>query len=237
MIPGSPVLLLQAYLLSRSESSEEEGAAEGSAATTQAPAPAAPAAAAPAAVAGDSGTAAGSVLQGITLPPPATAALLVATGAIAGVASGLLGVGGGLIVTPLLALAQDYSQATVLGTSLFAMIAPASAALLQHQRCVCSGCAEKGRGWCLGLGRFASSKHPPQPYAMPASLSTLPHAAVWAVSPLRFCTASCLSLPECLCQTAGWAMLTGAWLQLWQPALQRAAWQGATWRYRRRQGC
>lgn len=41
---------------------------------------------------------------------------------------------GGLIVTPLLALTMDYPQATVLGTSLLAMIFPASAALLQHQK-------------------------------------------------------------------------------------------------------
>lgn len=35
----------------------------------------------------------GSLMERIRLPPPATAALLAATGAVAGVASGLLGVG------------------------------------------------------------------------------------------------------------------------------------------------
>ena len=54
---------------------------------------------------------------------------------MAGLASGLLGVGGGVIVTPLLALLTPFSQATVLGTSLLSMIPPASAALVQHSRC------------------------------------------------------------------------------------------------------
>lgn len=73
-------------------------------------------------------------LDSLEFPPPAKAALLVATGAVAGVASGLLGVGGGLIVTPLLAMTMPYSQATVLGTSLLSMIPPATAALVQHRR-------------------------------------------------------------------------------------------------------
>ncbi|KAL4437313.1 hypothetical protein ABPG75_004452 [Micractinium tetrahymenae] len=75
-----------------------------------------------------------AALEGLTFPGPATAAALLATGAVAGVASGLLGVGGGLIVTPLLALTMPYPQSTVLGTSLLSMIPPASAALAQHHR-------------------------------------------------------------------------------------------------------
>lgn len=75
-----------------------------------------------------------SALDALTFPGPAKAAALVATGAVAGVASGLLGVGGGLIVTPLLALTMPFSQTTVLGTSLLSMIPPASAALAQHHR-------------------------------------------------------------------------------------------------------
>ena len=39
-----------------------------------------------------------------------------------------------MIVTPLLALTQPYAQATVLGTSLLAMVAPSTAALFQHWR-------------------------------------------------------------------------------------------------------
>lgn len=64
----------------------------------------------------------------------AGAAAVVATGAAAGLASGLLGIGGGTIVTPVLALLMPYGQATVLGTSLLAMVAPSAAALLQHAR-------------------------------------------------------------------------------------------------------
>ena len=37
-------------------------------------------------------------------------------------------------MTPLLALSQPYSQATVLGTSLLAMVLPSAAALLQHHK-------------------------------------------------------------------------------------------------------
>ena len=46
----------------------------------------------------------------------------------------LLFSGGGTIVTPVLALLMPYGQATVLGTSLLAMVAPSAAALLQHAR-------------------------------------------------------------------------------------------------------
>ena len=37
-------------------------------------------------------------------------------------------------VTPVVALVMPYSQATVLGTSLLAMVPPSAAALLQHHR-------------------------------------------------------------------------------------------------------
>ncbi|KAG7668099.1 hypothetical protein Ndes2526B_g03389 [Nannochloris sp. 'desiccata'] len=61
--------------------------------------------------------------------------LLAATGSVAGLASGLLGIGGGTIVTPLLALVlPPGNQATVLGTSLLSMVLPSSAALAQHAR-------------------------------------------------------------------------------------------------------
>lgn len=65
---------------------------------------------------------------------PKTVAVLAATGGVAGLASGLLGIGGGTIVTPLLALCLPYSQATVLGTSLLSMVPPSAAALAQHAR-------------------------------------------------------------------------------------------------------
>ena len=50
----------------------------------------------------------------------AMAPRLAAIGVTAGLASGLLGIGGGTIVTPLLALVSPLPQAAVLGTSLLA---------------------------------------------------------------------------------------------------------------------
>ena len=58
---------------------------------------------------------------------------LAAIGLTAGLASGLLGIGGGTIVTPLLALVSPLPQAAVLGTSLLAMLPPSAVALAQHR--------------------------------------------------------------------------------------------------------
>ena len=63
-----------------------------------------------------------------------TIIILASTGAVAGLASGLLGIGGGTIVTPIIALCLPYSQAMVLGTSLLSMVPPSTAALAQHAR-------------------------------------------------------------------------------------------------------
>lgn len=60
--------------------------------------------------------------------------ILAATGIVAGFASGLLGIGGGTIVTPLLALCTGLPQMTVVGTSLAGMVAPSGMALAQHAR-------------------------------------------------------------------------------------------------------
>lgn len=67
--------------------------------------------------------------------PSISLATYLGIGSLAGVASGLLGIGGGTIVTPFLALSLlSASQATILGTSLCSMIAPSTLALLQHAR-------------------------------------------------------------------------------------------------------
>lgn len=58
--------------------------------------------------------------------------VLAATGAVAGFASGLLGIGGGTIVTPLLAICTDLTQTEILGTSLAAMVLPSALGLAQH---------------------------------------------------------------------------------------------------------
>ena len=80
---------------------------------------------------------------------PARASTLAAIGACAGFASGLLGIGGGTIVTPLLALTTPLTQAAVLGTSLLAMLPPSAAALAQHAR---MGNVDGKIGAALALG-------------------------------------------------------------------------------------
>jgi hypothetical protein len=74
------------------------------------------------------------LLQQLQQPPTAKDAALAATGGLAGFASGMLGIGGGTVVTPLLALATGASQQVVLGTSLVAMVLPSMVGLAQHQR-------------------------------------------------------------------------------------------------------
>jgi len=56
---------------------------------------------------------------------PGQIALFAFTGATAGVLSGLLGVGGGILMNPVMSLASPLSQAEVVGTTLLSMI-PAS---------------------------------------------------------------------------------------------------------------
>lgn len=68
------------------------------------------------------------------LPPAPKAAFLAASGALAGCATGLLGIGGGTVVTPLLAAAGSMPQAAVLGTALLAMLPSCMVALAQHAR-------------------------------------------------------------------------------------------------------
>lgn len=72
-------------------------------------------------------------------PPPPTppltplrAAGLAAIGAAAGFAAGLLGVGGGVLVTPALAVAGGVPHAVAVGTSLAAMAPPAALAFASH---------------------------------------------------------------------------------------------------------
>ena len=74
---------------------------------------------------------------------------LAAVGVTAGVASGLLGIGGGTIVTPLLAIVSPLPQAAVLGTSLLAMIPPSIVALATHYR---MGNVEPRMGAALAIG-------------------------------------------------------------------------------------
>lgn len=75
-----------------------------------------------------------SAVSGFKDMPWTTTILLGITGATAGVASGLLGIGGGTVVTPLLAILTPLSQAGVLGSSLLAMVPPSCVGLAQHAR-------------------------------------------------------------------------------------------------------
>ena len=61
-------------------------------------------------------------------------ALLAATGCIAGFASGLLGIGGGTVVSPVLALFTDLPQVSAVATSLAAMFVPSAVALATHHQ-------------------------------------------------------------------------------------------------------
>lgn len=65
-------------------------------------------------------------------PSNTRAALLLSVGGVAGFLSGLLGIGGGVVVTPLLALTSGMEQAECVGTSLCAMIPPALVGVIQH---------------------------------------------------------------------------------------------------------
>ncbi len=56
-----------------------------------------------------------------------TWALYIAIGLLAGILSGLFGIGGGLIIVPALALAMGFEQQTASATSLVALLFPVGA--------------------------------------------------------------------------------------------------------------
>jgi len=67
--------------------------------------------------------------------PTHTALLLAGAGAWTGFASGLLGVGGGIVLVPLLSLLlPDLSPQAVIGTSLATMLPGSAISLLAHYR-------------------------------------------------------------------------------------------------------
>ena len=61
-------------------------------------------------------------------------AALFGVGALTGFVSGLLGVGGGSVMTPALSLSSDLSHHAVIGTSLASMVIPSCVGTLQHHR-------------------------------------------------------------------------------------------------------
>lgn len=94
-----------------------------------------------------------AVQQGLASLTPADAAV-AGMGVVAGLASGLLGIGGGTIVTPLLAVATGMPQLSVLGTSLCGMIPPSVVGLLQHHRL---GNVDWPMAVALAMGTLAGS--------------------------------------------------------------------------------
>eukprot|EP00931_Biecheleriopsis_adriatica_P031515 TRINITY_DN18477_c0_g1_i1.p1 TRINITY_DN18477_c0_g1~~TRINITY_DN18477_c0_g1_i1.p1 ORF type:complete len:203 (+),score=33.49 TRINITY_DN18477_c0_g1_i1:40-609(+) len=81
-------------------------------------------------------------------------AIVFGTGALAGLTSGLLGIGGGVVLTPALALATELPQLTILGTSLTAMILPSISGALVHYRAGTISFAA-GIPLCIGAGAGA----------------------------------------------------------------------------------
>ena len=76
----------------------------------------------------------------------------VLTGLVAGVLSGLFGVGGGILIVPALVLLADYSHKTALGTSLGALLLPVG--LLGAYTYWQHGHLEVRTSLLLGLGLF-----------------------------------------------------------------------------------
>ncbi|KAL1526375.1 hypothetical protein AB1Y20_015088 [Prymnesium parvum] len=79
----------------------------------------------------------GHTLQSTADPPQLSAvqmAKLAAIGLCSGVASGMFGIGGGVVITPALCLLTDMQHATVLGTTLTSMAPPGVVSAVTHHR-------------------------------------------------------------------------------------------------------
>jgi len=59
---------------------------------------------------------------------------LAAIGSVAGVASGMFGIGGGVVITPALCITTDMAHAAVLGTTLASMVPPGIVSAVTHHR-------------------------------------------------------------------------------------------------------
>ena len=78
-----------------------------------------------------------------------TTFLVIAAGVVVGIMSALFGVGGGILMIPLLVLALDMTQHLAEGTSLAVIVPTAIAGVLAHRR---SGYVSFSDGALLALG-------------------------------------------------------------------------------------
>lgn len=81
---------------------------------------------------------------------------LLCVGLFAGVASGLFGVGGGVVIVPLLVWFFGYSQLQASGTSLLALVLPlgALAGVYQYYRQGLIGMSDVKLGIAISIGLF-----------------------------------------------------------------------------------
>jgi len=68
------------------------------------------------------------------LPPTSQILQLMATGCVAGLAAGMFGIGGGVIITPALCMLTDMPYACVLGTTLTSMVPPSLVSVATHRQ-------------------------------------------------------------------------------------------------------
>mmetsp|Transcript_19202 Transcript_19202/g.48847 ORF Transcript_19202/g.48847 Transcript_19202/m.48847 type:complete len:453 (-) Transcript_19202:221-1579(-) len=134
----APLVPLKAFIFHHNELQQQQQQAAAAAADGTAARPAATPNTASAGVS-DNGSAKGSssardISVAGARPLRGSDGVLAVLGGVAGFASGLLGIGGGTIVTPLMALVTGLPQTSVVGTSLAAMVVPSCVALAQHAR-------------------------------------------------------------------------------------------------------
>lgn len=84
-----------------------------------------------------------------------TVLILLAIGALAGTVSSFLGIGGGLVVIPLLVTLLNYSQKTAQGTSLALMLPPIGIlAVINYYK---SGNVNLSHAFVMAIGFLAAS--------------------------------------------------------------------------------
>ena len=84
--------------------------------------------------------------------------LYVAIGLVAGISSGLFGIGGGIIIVPLLMFFTKVSQHTAVGLSLIALLMPVGAmAVYEYYKAGKIGDHDLVFGFLISVGLFAGA--------------------------------------------------------------------------------